>query len=127
MNLKIKLGHLIVGLAIFPTYLSAQQDHQRPPGDKRPSVNELFVEMDNNKDGRLSKEEVKGPLQNDFPKIDTNHDGFISKGELKKAPKPADGPLQGRPPQNGTEQGRPPQAGSPHDRPPRDGKPQPTN
>jgi len=107
MNYKIKLGSLILGLAIFPTFLSAQQDSQRPQGGKRPSVQELFSEMDNNKDGRLSKEEVKGPLQNDFQKIDTNHDGFISKAELKEAPKPEGGPQQGRPP--------------------RDGKPQPTN
>ena len=52
--------------------------------------------MDSNKDGKLSKEEVKGPLLNDFSKIDTNNDGYISKEELAKAPKPQGG----NPPQN---------------------------
>jgi Ca2+-binding EF-hand superfamily protein len=50
--------------------------------------------MDTNEDGKLSKDEVKGPLANDFSKIDTNNDGFISKKELEKAPKPRQG---GRP------------------------------
>ncbi len=45
--------------------------------------------MDANKDGKLSKEEAKGPLLNDFAKIDTNSDGFISTEELEKAPKPS--------------------------------------
>ena len=44
--------------------------------------------MDSNKDNKLSKKEVKGPLKDDFSKVDTNKDGFITKEELKKAPKP---------------------------------------
>ncbi len=54
-----------------------------------PSVEELFAQMDSNKDGKLSKAEVKGPLADNFSKIDTNSDGFISKEELTKAPKPS--------------------------------------
>ena len=60
-----------------------------------------------NKDGKLSKAEVKGPLANDFVKIDANSDGFISKEELSKAPKPiGQRPQQGQggqlgPPPNG--------------------------
>lgn len=46
--------------------------------------------MDANKDNKLSKEEIKGPLKDDFAKVDTNKDGFITKEELKKAPKPED-------------------------------------
>lgn len=55
---------------------------------KRPSIEELFKQMDSNKDGKLSKTEVKGPLKNDFDKVDLDKDGFITKDELKKAPKP---------------------------------------
>lgn len=59
----------------------------RPPGDE-PSADELFSEMDTNKDGKLSKKEAKGPIADEFSKIDTNEDGFITKEELEKAPKP---------------------------------------
>lgn len=65
------------------------------PNGGPPSTNELFAQMDGNKDGKLSKAEVKGPLANDFAKIDTNNDGFITKAELNKAPKPNG---QGQPP-----------------------------
>ncbi len=68
-----------------------QRNQQGPP-----SMEKVF-EMDTNKDGKLSKAEVKGPLLNDFSKIDTNADGFISKEELEKAPKPQRGQ---RPPRN---------------------------
>lgn len=54
----------------------------------QPSVEKLLTEMDSNKDGKLSKDEVKGPLAKDFSKIDTNEDGYLTTEELKKAPKP---------------------------------------
>ena len=44
--------------------------------------------MDANDDGKLAKDEVKGPLKDSFSKIDTDEDGFISKEEFEKAPKP---------------------------------------
>lgn len=57
---------------------------------ERPSTAEIF-KMDTNGDGKLSKSEVKGPLERDFAKIDSNGDGFISKTELENAPKPEHG------------------------------------
>lgn len=56
----------------------------------RPSTNEIF-KMDANNDGKLSKNEVQGPIQRDFSKIDSNGDGFISRTELENAPKPKRG------------------------------------
>ncbi|WP_430409052.1 YHYH protein [Kordia sp.] len=62
--------------------------NNRRNNSERPSVDELFKQMDANADGKLSKEEVKGPLQQGFSRVDTNDDGFITKEELKNAPKP---------------------------------------
>ncbi len=45
----------------------------------------LFADMDNNNDGKLSREEVKGPLKENFSKVDANADGYLSKDELKAA------------------------------------------
>ena len=77
---------------------SDREDDRRPPRGERggpPSVEEIF-KMDANKDGKLAKSEIKGPLRRDFEKVDTNKDGFITKTELKNAPKPERG--QGPPP-----------------------------
>lgn len=59
--------------------------NQRPPekGD-RPQLTQLIAEMDANKDGKLAKAEVKGPLANDFDKIDADKDGFLTEAELQK-------------------------------------------
>lgn len=48
-------------------------------------------DLDTNNDGKISKNEAKGPLANDFSKVDANKDGYISKEELEKAPKPKGG------------------------------------
>lgn len=61
----------------------AQGGHRQGP----PSVDEIF-KLDSNEDGKLSKEEVKGPLLERFSTIDSNEDGYISKEELQNAPRP---------------------------------------
>ena len=43
--------------------------------------------MDANKDGKISIIEAKGPLKQDFTQIDSNKDGFLSKEELTKTKK----------------------------------------
>lgn len=42
--------------------------------------------MDRNGDNKLSRDEVRGPLLDDFSRIDRNSDGYISQDELPKRP-----------------------------------------
>lgn len=70
---------------------SLNRQHQRLGRERnqgeRPSVLEIISQLDINKDGRISKNEAKGPLEYDFSKIDVNNDGLISKEELEKGAK----------------------------------------
>ena len=92
----IKLGILAMAIGLFTSCkTNAQNDSGNQERKERPSTEELFKAMDANEDELLSKEEVKGPLKNDFDKVDANEDGFLSKEEVEKAPKPERG--QGRP------------------------------
>ena len=72
---------------------------------QRLSVDEVFKMMDVNKDNKLSKAEVKGPLANDFASIDTNDDGFITKTELSNAPEPENNRQGGGQGQGGGQRG----------------------
>ncbi|WP_025740259.1 EF-hand domain-containing protein [Aquimarina pacifica] len=93
----LKLGSMLAFATILISCKSnAQSDSERKGGKERPSIEELFTKMDSNEDGKLAKDEVKGPMSKDFAKIDTDEDGFITMEELEKAPKPD---RQGRPPQ----------------------------
>ncbi|RKN80284.1 EF-hand domain-containing protein [Ulvibacterium marinum] len=86
MNTKsIVLG--LTAIALVTVSCKAQSnDRQRRQGP--PSVDEIFEQMDEDEDGLLSEEEVKGPLKDKFTDIDTDEDGFLSKEEVEKAPKP---------------------------------------
>ena len=86
-GLKIALVGLTIGL-FTSCKMNAQNANGDRKGKERPTVEELFKQMDKDEDGQLSKKEVKGPLKNDFDKVDTTEDGFLSKEELEKAPKP---------------------------------------
>lgn len=61
-------------------------DRQRPP-----SADMILEKMDANKDGLLSKTEVKGRMAEKFDMIDANGDGQLSRAELENAPKPQRG------------------------------------
>ncbi len=106
----LKLGIAVLAIALFASCKTSSETEsnnkqtksktsttQRSKGGQ-PSVEKLLAEMDSNKDGKLSKDEVKGPLANEFSKIDSDDDGYISEEELKNAPKPErQGGGQGRP------------------------------
>jgi hypothetical protein len=62
---------------------------QGRPGEMRnqngqPNPAELMRQMDTDRNGKISKTEARGPLQQDFDRIDTNGDGFIDAEELGK-------------------------------------------
>lgn len=48
-------------------------------------VQRLLDTLDTNKDGKISREEAKGPLAEQFDRLDLNKDGFLDKEELRKA------------------------------------------
>lgn len=78
---------LVFGMTVCMSNSSFGQPNDKDR-KKPPTFEQLLKEMDANEDGKLSKEEVKGPLKDEFSKIDTDEDGFISEDEFKKAPKP---------------------------------------
>ena len=49
------------------------------------SPKEFFARMDANKDGKLGKDEVRGPLSENFARVDADSDGAISEEEFSKA------------------------------------------
>lgn len=91
----LNFGLVLTLLSVQSCAFAAKQPGSDKPQGGPPSVEEIFKQMDANKDGKLSIDEVKGPLKNDFSKIDTDGDGLITKDELQKAPKPD----RNRPPQ----------------------------
>ncbi|WP_299184734.1 YHYH protein [uncultured Aquimarina sp.] len=64
--------------------LNQEKKEQQEPNGQRPSSAQLIDELDSNKDGKLSKAEVKGPIADDFNNIDSNNDGFLTLEELNK-------------------------------------------
>lgn len=101
----------IIGLVFFlgiQANLQAQNEplppHNAPDSEaRRPTVEQLFAHMDSNKDNRLSKKEIKGPLVHHFDQVDANKDGFLTRQELKAAPKPPR--REGHPPRPQDDQG----------------------
>ena len=84
----IKTVILTFGTIVWMANDTYAQTQNRQERKEPPTFKELLKEMDKNEDGKLSKEEVKGPLKEDFAKVDLDEDGFITKKELEKAPKP---------------------------------------
>jgi Ca2+-binding EF-hand superfamily protein len=48
-------------------------------------VKEQIERLDTNKDGKISKDEAKGPLAENFDRLDLNKDGYLDKDELTRA------------------------------------------
>jgi len=80
----IKVGILFIAIITFSVAEMKAQNNKK----ERPSYEELSEDMDADEDGKLSKDEVKGPLNDHFDEIDTDEDGYITEDEFKNAPKP---------------------------------------
>ena len=94
MNIKPFVTPILFA-ALLGSCKSNQNDattqNQRRGGQQGPpSIDQLF-EMDQNGDGFLAKDELKGRILNDFDKIDINGDGLLSREEMENAPKPQRG------------------------------------
>lgn len=85
---KIKSTLVIFGMVLFFSNSTFGQSQNRQGRKAPPTFEALIEEMDANEDGKLSKNELKGPLKEDFANVDTDEDGYITKEEFKKAPRP---------------------------------------
>ena len=72
-----------VSRCLMGEYEEQRLERRRPEGMRPMGFEALLKAMDGNKDNKLSKNEVKGPLGRDFDKIDANKDGFITQEELE--------------------------------------------
>ncbi len=64
----------------------------------------MLQRMDTNKDGKISREEAKGPLAENFERLDTNKDGYLDRAELRRV---AERRLEARGKDNARGQGDP--------------------
>ncbi|MFB9053660.1 EF-hand domain-containing protein [Formosa undariae] len=87
--MKTNIIKTVLGIA-FVSICSVQSMSAQDKGDRKepPIAEELIQKMDANEDGKLSEDEIKGPLKEHFSDIDTDEDGFLTLKELKEAPKP---------------------------------------
>jgi Ca2+-binding EF-hand superfamily protein len=80
----IKVGILFMAMITFSIAEMKAQNNKK----ERPSYEELLEDMDADEDGKISKDEAKGPLNDHFDEIDKDEDGYITEEEFKNAPKP---------------------------------------
>lgn len=83
-------------LMTFPKSLESNINTEKQKNNEKPSrsgasnneggpdFKKMLTRMDTNKDGKISKTEAKGNLEENFDKRDTNGDGFIVETELTR-------------------------------------------
>ncbi|MDO7171670.1 YHYH protein [Mariniflexile sp. AS56] len=67
-----------------PQQSTKQQPRGKQSGNGQPNFASMLQRLDANKDGKISKEEAKGNLKENFDKRDTNKDGYITESELER-------------------------------------------
>jgi Ca2+-binding EF-hand superfamily protein len=83
---------LALVLVLFVTTQKTSAADEKPAKKKEPDnpqveriVQNMLDRFDTNKDGKISKEEAKGKLAENFDRLDVNKDGFLDKDELRRA------------------------------------------
>jgi len=66
-------------------FQSEKKNNRKNRTNKKEPFLKLLEKRDANEDGKLSEDEVRGRLKENFDKIDLDGDGFISEDELIKA------------------------------------------
>ena len=82
-KLVLSVSFIVLGSSL----VVSQERNEDKKREGPPSIEQIFKDLDKDKDGKISLKEVKGPLKKDFKKIDTNEDSFLSKEEMKKVVK----------------------------------------
>jgi len=62
--------------------------HMMPPGGSggpRHHGGGMLERLDTNHDGKISRDEMRAPVDRHFDKLDTNHDGFVDQAEMDAA------------------------------------------
>ena len=90
MNMKILIAASIASAFAIPVAFGAATDQGASASGGNSGAEKMFQSLDKNKDGFLSKEEVKGtPHDKEFATLDKNHDGKLSREEHAAAPEHA--------------------------------------
>lgn len=92
--MKNALFTIIIVALLFSCKTKQEKKDPSQRNGERPTSSQIISEMDEDNDERLSMDEVKGRIANDFDAIDSNNDGYLTLEELDKAGKNQ----QGRPP-----------------------------
>jgi hypothetical protein len=85
--MKKTFGALVVAAFVVPLSVGAASDKASSTSSDTSGAQKMFQELDKNKDGFLSKDEVKGsPHEKEFVTLDKNNDGKLSREEHAAAP-----------------------------------------
>ena len=90
MNHKLLIAAAVATAFAMPAFAQTSSKPAAGSSKSDGGAEAMFVSMDKNKDGSISKDEAKGtPHEKDFAKLDKNNDGKLSRAEHAAAPEHA--------------------------------------
>jgi acetyl esterase/lipase len=75
---------VLAGLLLCCSRVRAQTQSDSQPGDRDRQVKDRLSQLDQNRDGKISREEAPQRMKNVFDRIDADQDGFLDLQELKR-------------------------------------------